>query len=112
MRLYVGNMPYKATESDLESWFAESGVSVNAVTLMRDRYSGEMRGFGFVEVDSQEQGELAIRSCNGKPFMGRNLTVNEARPMREGAPGGDGDRPRGNGGRGPRHRDSYSSSWQ
>ena len=101
-KLYIGNLPYQATEADLQNWFGEAGISVDTLTLMRDRYSGEARGFGFVELPDPEA-DRAIQACNGKDFMGRNLVVNEARPLREG--GGGGGRPGGGGGRGrgPRH---------
>lgn len=104
MRLYVGNLPYQASEADLQSWFSQAGISVESVNLVRDRFSGEPRGFGFVEVASSEDGHLAIRMCNGRDFQGRNLVVNEARPMtgggreRQGG-GGGGGRRQGGGGR-------------
>jgi cold-inducible RNA-binding protein len=97
-KLYIGNLPYQATEADLQNWFSQAGISVDTVTLMRDRYSGEARGFGFVELNDAEA-DKAIQACNGKDFLGRTLVVNEARPMREG--GGGGGRGRsGGGGRG------------
>lgn len=103
-KLYIGNLPYQATEADLQNWFGEAGISVDTVTLMRDRYSGEARGFGFAELPD-EAADRAVQVCNGKDFMGRNLVVNEARPLREGGgAGGGGRRPGGGGrGRGPRH---------
>ena len=99
MKLYVGNLPYQATESELQDWFTQAGVTTDTVTLVRDRITGEARGFGFVEIQDQEAAELAIRSCSGKQFMGRALVVNEARPPAQGG-GGGGDRPRGGGGGG------------
>lgn len=96
MKLYVGNLPYQATESDLESWFSQAGVTVDSVNVMRDRFSGEARGFGFVEIGNDEDANRAISSCNGKDFMGRALVVNEARPMNAG--GGRGPRGAGGGG--------------
>ena len=101
-KLYVGNLPYQATEADLQNWFSQAGISVDSVTLMRDRYSGEARGFGFVELPDGEA-DRAIQSCNGKDFLGRTLVVNEARPLREGGGGGSGGgrgRPSGAGGGG------------
>lgn len=92
-KLYIGNLPYQATEAELQSWFAAAGITVDTVTLMRDRYSGEARGFGFVELPDGDA-DRAIQSCNGKEFLGRALVVNEARPMRE---GGGGRRPGGAG---------------
>jgi len=97
-KLYIGNLPYQATEADLQSWFAEAGITVDTITLMRDRYSGEARGFGFVELPDADA-DRAIQGCNGKDFLGRTLVVNEARPLREGGGGGGGRRP-GGGGRG------------
>ena len=80
MKLYVGNLSYDATEGDLEKLFSEAAVTVDSVTLVRDRFSGQARGFGFVEINDDEQAEAAIQSCNGKEMMGRPLVVNEARP--------------------------------
>jgi len=105
-KLYIGNLPYQATEADLQNWFGQAGISVDSVTLMRDRYSGEARGFGFVELPDGEA-DRAIQSCNGKDFLGRTLVVNEARPLREGGGGGGGGgrgRPGGGGGGGGRGR--------
>jgi RNA recognition motif-containing protein len=88
-KLYVGNLPYQATEAELQNWFSQAGISVDTVTVMRDRYSGEARGFGFVEL-ADGDAERAVQSCNGKDFLGRTLVVNEARPLREGGGGGGG----------------------
>ena len=57
MRLYVGNLPFKATEADLESFFSQAGVSVNQISMMRDKFSGEARGFGFVDVPDSDGGD-------------------------------------------------------
>ncbi len=94
MRLFVGNLPYSATETDLETFFGQAGVTVDSVNVMRDRFSGEARGFGFVEIANDAQANHAIESCNGRELLGRALVVNEARPMaaREGAGGGGGGR--------------------
>src|SRR3989454_11824228 len=91
-KLYVGNLPFQSTEEELGNWFSQAGVSVANVTLVRDRFSGQPRGFGFVEIHSDEEAERAIQSLNGHDFMGRNLVVNEARPPREGGGGGRGGR--------------------
>ncbi len=101
MKLYVGNLPYQATESDLENWFSQAGISVDSVNVMRDRFSGEARGFGFVEIGNEQDAARAVSSCNGKEFMGRALVVNEARPLNAGG-GGGGRGPRGGGGGGGR----------
>jgi cold-inducible RNA-binding protein len=104
MKLYVGNLPYQAAESDLQDWFSQAGVTVDSVTLVRDRFTGEPRGFGFVEIQNNDDAELAIRTCNGKQLMGRALVVNEARPQTQqgGGGGGGGGRPRSGGGGGGR----------
>lgn len=92
MKLFVGNLPYAANENDLTSFFAGIGVNLDSVTVMRDRFSGEARGFGFVEIHDEAAAQRAIEAANGRDLMGRALVVNQARPMvaREG--GG----PRGN----------------
>jgi RNA recognition motif-containing protein len=93
-KLFVGNLPYKATETDLQTFFAEAGVNVDSVNVLRDRFSGEPRGFGFVEINDDEQANQAIQACNGRSLMGRALVVNEARPQEHrerpagGGPGG------------------------
>src|ERR1700688_510870 len=112
MRLFVGNLPYGASESDIESFFAQAGVTVDAVNVMRDRFSGEARGFGFVDINDPSPANRAVEACNGRELMGRAVVVNEARPMaaREGGGGGGGgDRGgrggnRGGGGGGGRNR--------
>ena len=94
-KLYIGNLPFRATEEDLGNWFTQVGVSPSKITLVRDRFSGQPRGFGFVEVDSDDDAGRAIQALNGHDFMGRNVVVNEARPPREGGGGGGGGRPGG-----------------
>jgi RNA recognition motif-containing protein len=110
MKLFVGNLPYAATEADLTSFFAQAGVTVDSVNVMRDRFSGEARGFGFVEINDDAQAMHAVEACNGRDLLGRALVVNEARPMtpREGGGGGNrggGGRPGGGGGGGKGNRD-------
>jgi RNA recognition motif-containing protein len=97
-KLYVGNLPFQSTEDDLNSWFTQAGVTPSSVTLVRDRFSGQPRGFGFVEINSDEEADRAIQSLNGQNFMGRNVVVNEARPPREGGGGGRGRGGFGSGG--------------
>jgi RNA recognition motif-containing protein len=80
-KLFVGNLPYSANETDLQSFFANEGVSVDSVTVMRDRFTGQARGFGFVEISDDSAAQRAVDMCNGKEMMGRPLVVNEARPM-------------------------------
>ena len=91
-KLYVGNLPFQATEEDITNWFVQTGVTPANVTLVRDRFSGQPRGFGFVEVNSDEDASRAVEALNGHDFMGRNVVVNEARPPREGGGGGGGGR--------------------
>jgi RNA recognition motif-containing protein len=101
MKLFVGNLPYAATEADVTDFFTQAGVTVDSVNVMRDRFTGEARGFGFVEIHDDAAANHAIEACNGRDLMGRALVVNEARPMipRERGGGGGGER-RGGGGRG------------
>ena len=97
MNIYVGNLPHKATEDEVRQAFAEFG-EVAEVRLIVDKFSGESRGFGFVEMPSKDEAEKAIEEMNGKEFMERALNVNEARPkVDRGGRGGGG---RGGGGRG------------
>ncbi len=79
-KLFVGNLPYKATDSDLQAFFAEAGIQVDSVNILRDRFSGEARGFGFVEINDDAVATQAVQTCNGRALMGRALVVNEARP--------------------------------
>jgi cold-inducible RNA-binding protein len=94
-KLFVGNLPYAANETDIQNFFADNGVTVDSVTVMRDRFTGQARGFGFVEINDDAAALRAVDACHGKELMGRGLVVNEARPMtaREGG-GGGGGRPR------------------
>jgi RNA recognition motif-containing protein len=79
--LYVGNLAYQATDQDLETLFGQAGT-VKSVNIVKDQYSGQSRGFGFVEMSSQEEAQNAISMLNGTAFQGRTLVVNEARPKR------------------------------
>lgn len=90
MKLFVGNLPYAATEADITDFFTQAGVTVDTVNVMRDRFTGEARGFGFVEINDDAAANKAIEACNGRDLLGRALVVNEARPMvpREGRGGG------------------------
>lgn len=110
MKLYVGNLPYQASEADLENWFSQAGVTVDSVALIRDRFSGEPRGFGFVEIHNHDAAEVALQTCNGKTFMGRAVVVNEARPMTSSGRSGGGER-RGSGGGGGRKGGRRSPRW-
>lgn len=93
-RLYVGNLAYSTTEDDLKEAFAKIG-EVASVKLIIDQVSGRSKGFGFVEMTSDEDGDKAISSLNGTTLMDRTITVNEARPQKERGGGGFG---RGGGG--------------
>jgi RNA recognition motif-containing protein len=96
-RLFVGNLPYSANETDVQNFFANAGYSVDSVDVMRDRFSGEARGFGFVEINDENQAQAAIQSCNGKELMGRAVVVNEARPANREGGGGRGSHSGGGG---------------
>ena len=87
-KLYVGNLPYETTESDLQALFAAAG-EVSTVNLVRDRSTGQARGFAFVEMSNVEGAERAIAEINQRELGGRSLTVNEAKPMAA-RPGGGG----------------------
>jgi RNA recognition motif-containing protein len=88
-KLFVGNLPYSANETDLQTFFTDNGVTIDSVTVMRDRFTGQARGFGFVEINDDSAAQRAVDACHGKDLMGRTLVVNEARPMtaREGGGG-------------------------
>jgi RNA recognition motif-containing protein len=98
-KLYVGNLPFAATDQVLLDTFTQCGTVVSA-KIITDRDTGRSKGFGFVEMASEEEAEKAIQSFNGADYDGRKLTVNEAKPMvpREGGGGGRGGF--GGGGRG------------
>ena|SRR3989344_2619512 len=84
-KLYIGGLPYKTTDDELRDLFSKAGA-VSSATVIKDKISGRSRGFGFVEYDSDSDAEKAIEMFNGKEFDGRNLTVNEAKPMAERPP--------------------------
>ncbi|MDD5644577.1 MAG: RNA-binding protein [bacterium] len=94
MKIYVGNLSYEATEEDLRSAFEPFG-QVDSATIIKDKYSGRSKGFGFVEMGSQNEAQAAIDGLNGKDLKGRAINVNEARPRTDG--------PRNSGGRGGRY---------
>jgi RNA recognition motif-containing protein len=81
-KLYVGGLPYSTSDSELKDAFSQVGAVESAVIIM-DKMSGRSKGFGFVEMSSDEDAQKAIEMWNGKDFGGRTLTVNEARPMEE-----------------------------
>jgi len=99
MNIYVGNISHQTTEEDLRQAFEGLG-KVESVAIIKDKLSGESRGFGFVEMPVQAEAMAAISGLNGTELGGRSLKVNEARP-REDRGGGGGPRRGGGGGRGP-----------
>lgn len=94
-KLYVGSLPYSTTEQQLSELFAQHGT-VQSAKVITDRYTGQSRGFGFVEMATSEEAQKAIAALNGTPLGGRTLVVNEARPQEKrpygGGGGGGGDR--------------------
>jgi len=101
MKIYVGNLPSELTEQELREEFAAFG-EVASVNIIKDRYSGQPRGFGFVEMTSVSQGQAAIAGLNGKAFKDQTLTVNAARPPSGNRGGGSYGNRRGGGPRGGR----------
>ncbi|HEX8175914.1 MAG TPA: RNA-binding protein [Pyrinomonadaceae bacterium] len=95
MKLYVGNLSFQTSSDDLQQLFAQAGT-VESVSIIEDRETGRSRGFGFVEMASNEEGQAAIQQFNGKEINGRSLNVNEAKPREERGNRGGG----GGGGRG------------
>ncbi|MEN8127471.1 MAG: RNA-binding protein [Planctomycetota bacterium] len=93
MKIYVGNLSYDVTDNDLEQAFGEFGA-VTSVNILKDKQTGESKGFGFVEMAEVSEGQAAIKEMNGKEFMGRELKVDQAKERPS--------RPRGRGGFGPR----------
>ena len=92
-KLYVGNLPYSATEQSLREAFSASGT-VDSVSLITDRDSGQSKGFGFVEMATDQEAQAATQAMNGQTLDGRQIKVNEAKPKGSGGGGGG----RGNGG--------------
>jgi RNA recognition motif-containing protein len=95
-RLFVGGLPFSATEAELREFFAPAGA-VESATIIMDRFSGRSKGFGFVEMATPEEAQKAITELNGAEMGGRKLVVNEAKPQE--------DRPRREGGFGGGRRD-------
>lgn len=89
MKLYVGGLAYSVTEDDLRALFAEQGT-VTSSAVIKDRDSGQSKGFGFVEMSDDNEAKAAITNLNGKDFNGRSITVNEARPQEDRRSGGNG----------------------
>jgi len=84
-RLYIGGLPYTTNEDGLKSAFSQAGT-VESASIVMDRMTGRSRGFGFVEMSTDDEAMKAIEMFNGKDFEGRKLTVNEAKPMEQRAP--------------------------
>ena len=82
MNIYVGNLPYSVTENELKNMFGEFG-EVSSANVISDRYTGQSKGFGFVEMPSQEEAEAAINALNDSALQGRNVKVSQARPRTE-----------------------------
>ena len=98
-KLYVGNLSFDTSASDLEKMFGESGT-VQSTNIIEDRETGRSRGFGFVEMSSAEEAKAAITALDGKEVDGRNLKVNEAKPQEKRSGGGGGGNYGGGGGYG------------
>lgn len=91
MNIYVGNLAYNVTEEDLRQSFEAFG-QVASVSIIKDKFSGQSKGFGFVEIPVKEEAEAALSGMNGKEIKGRKLNVNEARPRSDDRRGGGGGR--------------------
>lgn len=89
MNIYAGNLPWGLSEEDLREAFEAFG-EVASVKIIKDKFTGRSRGFGFVEMPNQEEGESAISALNGKDLKGREIVVNQARPRRDEQGGGGG----------------------
>ena len=100
-KIYVGGLPYAATEQQLSDLFAQHGA-VESARVITDKFTGQSRGFGFVEMSSDEEAQKAIAALNGTQMDGRTLTVNEARPQEPRSGGGGGRGGFGGGGGGGR----------
>jgi RNA recognition motif-containing protein len=82
MRIYVGNLPYSVTDDELRQTFSEFGELASA-EVIKDKFSGQSKGFGFVDMPNNSEADQAIKALNDQPLKGRKLTVNEARPRPE-----------------------------
>ncbi|MGD8970723.1 MAG: RNA-binding protein [Desulfobacterales bacterium] len=91
MNIYVGNLAFAITDDELRQAFEAFG-KVDTATIIKDKYSGQSKGFGFVEMPSGDEARAAIEGLNGKDMKGRNINVNEARPRAEKRGGGGGGR--------------------
>ncbi len=91
MNIYVGNLAYSVTQDDLRDAFAAYG-QISSVNLITDKFTGDSKGFGFVEMSNNSEADAAIKALNETPLKGRNLKVNQAKPRGEGGGGGGGSR--------------------
>ena len=98
MNIYVGNLSYQTTEDELRDLFAEFGDVVSA-KLIEDKFTGQSKGFGFVEMSNNSEAQKAMDELNGRDVNGRSITVNQARPRQERSRGGGGGRGYGGGNR-------------
>lgn len=89
VKLYVGNLPYSVEDRDLVEWVTNEGFRVESGRVIRDRDTGQSRGFGFIELAADEDAEQAVNRLNGMQWEGRTLRVNEARPEAAAPRGGD-----------------------
>ena len=103
MNIYVGNLSHSATEENIRQAFEPFG-EVSSVTIVKDKYSGQPRGFGFVEMSDQAAGQAAIKNLNGKELLGRQMNVNEAHPRTDRGRSGDRRENRGRTGYGGKSR--------
>lgn len=99
MNIYVGNLPYTVVEEDLREIFEEYG-EVASVKIINDKLTGRSKGFGFVEMDDDDEARKAIEELNNADLSGRNIKVNESRPRSNDSRGGGGGNRRGGGGGG------------
>jgi RNA recognition motif-containing protein len=97
MNIYVGNLSFEVTDDDLRQLFTAYG-EVESASVVKDRFSGESRGFGFVEMPAKKDADAAIAALNGTDVKGRSITVNEAKPKAPKSGGGGGGGSRGGGG--------------
>jgi cold-inducible RNA-binding protein len=109
-KLYVGNLSFDTTEIDLQDHFAQVGT-VTEAALMQDKFTGKSRGFAFVTMSSADEAQKAISQFHGQNFQNRPLTVNEARPREDRAPGGGGPRKSFGGGGGAGDRGGYQKRY-
>jgi RNA recognition motif-containing protein len=98
MKLYVGGLAYSVTDEELNEFFSAEGKVVSAVVI-KDKFSGQSKGFGFVEMEDLKEGQNAIKSLDGKELKGRSIMVNQARPQEDRRPSRD-NRSGGGGGGG------------